>query len=86
MIRQGQDLQIFAFPGSLGFLLTAHRWFLVVLTLADFLLNTRLRAASLEPAKSAVQRLAVFYDYICHAFLPTSPLNHKGFFLTLQTL
>lgn len=41
-----------------------------MLSLADFLLDTSLSAASLESSKSAVKSLILFYDNTRHFFYP----------------
>ena len=54
---------ILTFSGRLGFLLAFYARLFVMLSLANFLLNAGLGAASLKTAQSAVQSLIVFYDY-----------------------
>ena len=45
-------------------LLTSYRWLLVMLSLANLLLDTGLRAVSLKSTQSTVQSLVFFYDNI----------------------
>ncbi len=55
---------------SLRLLLALYAGLLVMLPLADFLLDSRLCAASLETTQCAVQSLILFYDYARHFFYP----------------
>ena len=57
-------LVIFALSCSFGLLLTSYAGFLVMLTLTNLLLDTRLSTTSLEATQCAVQSLVLFYDYV----------------------
>ena len=57
-------LIIFALPGSFRLLLTSDAWLLVMLALANLLLDSSFRTTSLETAQSAVQCFVFFYDYV----------------------
>ena len=66
-------LVIFSLAGSFGFLLTTNRRFLIMLALADLLLDACLRTAALKSSKCAVKRFILFYDNACHGPDLTSP-------------
>jgi len=57
-------LVIFAFSCRFGLFLASYAGLLVMLALPDLLLDTSLRAASLEATQRAVQSLVLFYDYV----------------------
>ena len=48
---------------SFRLLLTSYAGLLVMLSLADFLLDTGLCTVSLETTKCRIERLVLFYDY-----------------------
>lgn len=45
-------------------LLASYRWLLVMLSLANLLLDAGLSAVSLKSTQCAIQRLVLFYDNI----------------------
>ena len=57
-------LIIFALSRSLRLFLTSYTRLLVMLALANLLLDTSLRTAPLETAQCAVQSLVLLYDYV----------------------
>ncbi len=63
----------FPLASSLRLLLASNAGLLVMLSLANFLLDACLRAIPLESAKSAVQCLVFFYYYIRHSLTPNLP-------------
>jgi hypothetical protein len=67
------ELLKLSLTSSFGLLLTLNRGLLIMLSLTDLLLNTSLSAASLESAKSTVQRFILFHDYSCHILEPNLP-------------
>lgn len=64
----------FAFSCRFGFFLAANARFLVMFSFANFLLDSRLRAASLKSAQCAVQSFVLFYDDTRHFFLTSLQL------------
>ena len=67
------DLLKFSLACSLRLLLTSNAGLLVMLSLADLLLDTCLSTITLESAKSAVQWLVFFYDNVWHNLTPNLP-------------
>ena len=67
------DLLKFSLACSLRLLLTSNAGLLVMLSLADLLLDTCLSAISLESAKSTVQCLVFFNYYVRHSLTPNLP-------------
>lgn len=61
------ELLILALACSFRLLLTLYAWLLIMLSLTDFLLDTRLSTTTLKSAQCTVQRLVFLNDYGRHA-------------------
>ena len=65
-------LSEFALPRCFRFFLAANAGLLIMLALADLLLDTVLGACTLKSAQSAVQCFVFLNDDCCHSFHPRS--------------
>ena len=73
MGSENSDLFVFSLTSSFRLLLASYAGLLVMLSLANLLLNAGLRAVSLKSAKSTVQSL-VFLNYnVRHSLTPNLP-------------
>ena len=63
----------FSFTSSFRLFLTSYAWFLIMLSLTNFLLDSCFCTVSLETTQCAIQWFVFFNDYIWHSITPNLP-------------